>query len=46
MRIFGVGAIKGLIVTLKYLLRPTFTTQYPEEKLKTSPRFRGNKFVF
>ena len=44
MRIFGVGAIRGLIVTLKYLLRPTFTTQYPEEKLNTSPRFRGNNF--
>jgi NADH-quinone oxidoreductase chain I len=39
------GIIKGLIVTLKHVLRvgnrPTVTVQYPFERMKVSPRFRG-----
>ena len=40
-----VGIIKGLIVTMKHMLRvgnrPTVTVQYPYQKMKVSPRFRG-----
>lgn len=40
-----IGIIKGLIVTLKHVLhvgnRPTVTVQYPYERMKPSPRFRG-----
>lgn len=39
------GIIKGLIVTLKHVLqigdRPTVTVQYPYERMKVAPRFRG-----
>jgi len=39
------GIIKGLIVTLKHVFRignrPTVTVQYPYERMKTQPRFRG-----
>lgn len=39
---FGRGVAKGLSVTLKHILtHPPITTQYPEEKLVTSRRFRG-----
>lgn len=33
--------IKGLGVTLKHLFSPSFTVEYPDEKLTTSPRYRG-----
>ncbi len=43
------GIIKGLIVTLKHILhvgdRPTVTVQYPYEKMKVAPRFRGRHAV-
>lgn len=32
---------KGMAVTLKYLLTPAITVQYPDQKLATAPRFRG-----
>ena len=32
---------QGLFVTGKYLFKPKFTVQYPEEKAPISPRFRG-----
>jgi NADH-quinone oxidoreductase subunit I len=32
---------QGLSVTGRYLFRPKFTVQYPEEKAPVSPRFRG-----
>jgi len=39
------GIIKGLIVTLKHVFRvgnrPTVTVQYPFERMKVQPRFRG-----
>jgi NADH-quinone oxidoreductase subunit I len=37
----GVGLIKGLGVTLKHMLRPSITQQYPEEKPDLPPRTRG-----
>ena len=46
MALFGTGAIKGLMVTLGYIRRKPFTTQYPEDKLEQSPRFRGNTFIW
>lgn len=37
----GVGLLKGLAVTLKTLLTPAVTTQYPHEKPTLHPRTRG-----
>src|SRR5438132_2892495 len=36
----GVGLIKGLGVTLKHLLQPSITQQYPDEKPTLPPRTR------
>lgn len=33
--------IKGLILTLKQVVRPKFTRQYPEVKWESPPSFRG-----
>ena len=38
---FGKGVAKGLSVTLKYAFTRPITTQYPEERLTPSKRFRG-----
>ena len=46
MFLFGMGAFKGLLVTLSYMRRKPYTTQYPEERLVLPPRFRGNTFVW
>jgi len=43
---YGIGIAKGLMVTLKNFLRPPVTLQYPEEKLITSRRIRGNELVW
>ena len=43
---YGIGIVKGLLVTLKNARRKPFTTQYPEERLEQSPRFRGQEFVW
>lgn len=43
---FGTGIAKGLAVTIKYLFRKPITTQYPEERLTTSRRIRGNELVW
>src|SRR5256712_6136091 len=37
----GIGLIKGLGVTLKHLLQPSITQQYPDEKPNLPPRTRG-----
>src|SRR5437763_5540465 len=37
----GLGLIKGLGVTLKHLLQPSITQQYPDEKPNLPPRTRG-----
>ena len=37
----GQGLIKGLGVTLKHMLRPAVTQQYPEEKPDLPPSTRG-----
>ena len=41
---YGLGLVKGLMVTLKNLTRKPFTVQYPEERLSQHPRFRGEEF--
>ena len=43
---YGTGMAKGLLVTLKNLTKRPFTVQYPEERLKQHPRFRGEEFVW
>ena len=43
---YGLGLIKGLLVTMKNLRRKPFTVQYPEERLTQHPRFRGEEFVW
>jgi NADH-quinone oxidoreductase subunit I len=37
----GLGLLKGLGVTLKHLLQPSITQEYPEEKPDLPPRTRG-----
>ena len=43
---YGLGILKGLLVTMKVFLRKPFTVQYPEERLPQHPRFRGEEFVW
>jgi len=43
---YGRGIAKGLAVTLKNLIRPPVTTQYPEEKLTVSRRIRGTELIW
>jgi formate hydrogenlyase subunit 6/NADH:ubiquinone oxidoreductase subunit I len=37
----GLGLVKGLMITLKHMLRPSVTQQYPDEKPDLPPRSRG-----
>ena len=43
---YGKGIGKGLRVTIRHLLRHPITTQYPEQRLNTSRRIRGNELVW
>jgi NADH-quinone oxidoreductase chain I len=43
---YGRGLAKGLRVTIKHMLRHPVTTQYPEQKLVTSRRVRGNELIW
>ena len=43
---YGKGIAKGMALTLKHLFRRPITTQYPEERLTTSRRIRGNELVW
>jgi NADH-quinone oxidoreductase subunit I len=40
-RLPGAGLLKGLGVTLKHMLQPSITQQYPDEKPNLPPRTRG-----
>jgi len=43
---YGIGIAKGMALTFKHLFRHPITTQYPEERLTTSRRIRGNELVW
>ena len=43
---FGQGIAKGMALTLKHLFRKKITTQFPEKRLETSRRIRGQQFVW
>jgi NADH-quinone oxidoreductase chain I len=43
---YGIGIAKGLRVTIRHLLRRPVTTQYPEQRLVTSRRIRGNELIW
>ncbi|MBE0479528.1 MAG: NADH-quinone oxidoreductase subunit I [Dehalococcoidia bacterium] len=43
---FGLGLAKGLALTSKHLFRKKITTEYPDQKLSTSRRIRGQQFVW
>ena len=43
---FGIGIAKGLTVTIKHLFRHPITSQYPEQRLNTSRRIRGNELIW
>ena len=40
------GIAKGMLLTLKHLFRPRVTTQYPDQRLHTARRIRGQQFVW
>lgn len=39
--LFLLEMLRGLGLTLKYMVRPKYTLMYPMEKVPQSPRFRG-----
>ncbi len=43
---YGIGIAKGMMVTLKHLFRRPITVQYPEQRLHTSRRLRGNELIW
>ena len=43
---YGIGIAKGMALTFKHLFRRPITTQYPEERLITSRRIRGNELIW
>ncbi len=43
---YGKGLAKGLAVTIRHLFRHPITTQYPEQRLTTSRRIRGNELIW
>jgi formate hydrogenlyase subunit 6/NADH:ubiquinone oxidoreductase subunit I len=43
---YGKGIVNGMRVTLRHLFRHAITTQYPEERIVTSRRTRGNELVW
>lgn len=43
---YGIGIAKGMALTFRHLFRSPITVQYPDEKLVTSKRIRGNELVW
>ncbi len=43
---YGKGIAKGLSVTIKQITRHPTVVQYPEQRLNTSRRIRGNELVW
>ena len=43
---YGMGILKGMMVTMVNFVRKPSTVQYPETRLSQHPRFRGEDFVW
>jgi len=43
---YGIGIIKGLMVTIRHLLRHPTVSQFPEQRLNVSRRIRGNELIW
>ena len=43
---YGKGIAKGLRVTITHLFRHPVTVQYPDQRLNTSRRIRGNELIW
>ena len=43
---YGLGLVKGMMITLRHLGRHPVVTQYPEQKLHISQRSRGNELIW
>jgi NADH-quinone oxidoreductase chain I len=43
---YGIGIANGLAVTIKHLFRKPVTVLYPEQRLNTAKRIRGNELVW
>ena len=43
---YGLGIAKGMMVTLRNLVRKPVTVQYPEQRVAQHHRFRGEDFVW
>ena len=43
---YGLGIVKGLIVTLKNFIRKPVTVNYPEQRAPQHSRFRGEEFAW
>jgi NADH-quinone oxidoreductase chain I len=43
---YGIGILKGLVVTAKNFVRKPATIQYPEERVPQASRFRGQEFTW
>jgi len=43
---YGLGIAKGLTVTIRHLFRHPTVSQYPEQRLNTSRRIRGNELIW
>jgi NADH-quinone oxidoreductase chain I len=43
---YGIGLVKGMLVTVLHLLRHPVTSQYPRQRLNVSRRARGNELVW
>ena len=42
----GEGILKGMMVTIRNLFRHPTVSQYPEQRLNVSKRFRGNELIW
>ncbi|MCJ7605897.1 MAG: NADH-quinone oxidoreductase subunit I [Dehalococcoidales bacterium] len=43
---YGLGIVKGMLVTIRHLARHPVVTQFPEQRLNISRRSRGNELVW
>ena len=43
---YGIGMLKGMTVTIRHLLRHPTVSQFPEQRLNTSRRIRGNELIW